>query len=199
MQPTQVGGEWPDQPDCAPNALECAIHNGRLADQIIGSRVLNGCADLVLTLIHLGDEAPLPRGERLHEAGRRIGQLVHQRLVQQLRLDWQYDDVAGLPWEQFGSLVSQASERLGFGKLDLRIDDGSALVHVVAWSSPFPELLGGGSPTCALIEGFATAWIEAVGGSRLAATESSCRANGAPACQFLVGSEPALRQFLATR
>lgn len=199
MQPTQVGGDWADHPDRAPNALECAINNGRLADQIVGSRVLNGCGDLVLTLIDLGDEAPRARGERLREAGRRLAQLVHERLAQQLQAEWQCDDVANLPWEQFAQVVSQASERLGFGRLDLRVDETAGLVHVVAWSSPFPELLGGGQPACAFMEGFCATLIEAVGGSRLAVQESSCRASTAPACQFVIGAEATLRQFLSNR
>lgn len=199
MQPTQVGGDWADHPDRVPSALECAIHNGHLADQIVGSRVLNGCGDLVLTLIDLGDEAPRARGERLREAGRRLAQLVHERLAQQLHSEWQCEDVAILPWEQFAQVVSQASERLGFGRLDFRIDEAAALVHVVGWSSPFPELLGGGQPACALVEGFCVTLIEAVGGSRLAVQESACRASGAPACQFVIGAEPTLRQFLSNR
>lgn len=199
MQPTQLGGEWPNQPDAAASALECAIQSGRLADQIVGSRVLNGSGDLVLTLIDMGDEAPRPRSERLREAGRRIANLVFQRLAYQLRTDWQCDDVANLPWEQFTALVSLASQRLGFGKLDFRVDEAAGVVHVTAWCSPFPELLGGNQPVCALIEGFTTALIEAVGGGRLSSMESACRASHAVSCQFALGSEQALRQFLAHR
>ncbi len=199
MEPTQAGGVWSEQPEGSPGAFECAIRNGRLADQIVGSRALNGSAALVSALLDLGDEPPRPRGERLREAGRRLANQVFQRLAHQLQSEWQCDDVATLPWEQFALLISQASERLGFGPLDFRVDEAAGIVHVVAWSSPFPELLDGSQPACALLEAFAATLIEAVGGGTLTSMESACRAAGATACQFQLGSEQALRQFLSNR
>ncbi len=195
MEPKQAGGVWSDRQDGVPGAFEGELHSGRLADQIVGSRLLNGCADLVLALIDLGDEAPLTRSERLREAGRWMAHRLFQRLSHQLESEWQCDDVASLPWEQFALVISQASERFGFGALDLRVDEAAGVVHVVAWSSPFPELIGGSEPACAVIEGFAATLIEAVGGGTLASRESTCRAAGAVACQFELGSEQALRQL----
>jgi hypothetical protein len=192
-QDGQVRGGSPEEP----LGLARAVESGRLASQVVSADGLGGVGDLLHALVTVSQERFLAADDRLREIGLRAGNRIFERLERRLQEEWRLGGVPDVPWGLFTRLAGQVSQRLGFGELAFSTDESSGLVHVTAWSSPFPEILGGGSPTCIAVEGLVVSLLDGVSRRSLQGFEESCRAAGADLCRFVFGPLAALRLYLA--
>lgn len=176
--------------------LERAVYSGRLAAELVDRRTWSGGGDLLLSVIEVGRERFFTPPERIREIGRRTGERVTGRLAERLRSEWGVAEVAALPWAVFKTLAGQLSEALGFGALEFTVEESSGLIRVRAWQWPLPDELAADQLVYTLIEGFVTSVLESVSPRPLEAVEvSQPGADGV--CEFVVGSQEAVRAYLA--
>lgn len=182
-----------------PAGLERAVFSGQLAAELVDRRALNGTGDLLLSLIEVSRERFFTPPERIREIGRRTGDRISRRLAERLRSDWGIGEVSALPWTVFKTLVGQLSDGLGLGMLDLGTDEESGLIRVRAWHWPFPEELEEGGYVYVMLEGFVTSLLETVSPCPLEAVEAPQPGVGDDVCEFVVGSQQAVRLHLESR
>jgi len=179
-----------------PAGLERAVYSGQLAAELVDRRALNGTGDLLLSLIEVSRERFFTPAERIREIGRRTGERICGRLAERLQQQWGVGDIANLPWAVFKTLVGQLSDGLGLGMLDLSTDEKSGLIRVRAWHWPFPEALEEGGYVYVMLEGFVSSLLEAVSPCPLEAIEAPMPGIGDDVCEFVVGSQQAVRLYL---
>lgn len=181
-----------------PGGLERAIYSGRLAADIVDRRAFAGAGDLLVALVEVSRERFFTPPERIREIGRHAGMRVAQRLTQRLRDTWGIEDLSSLPWVAFKTLVGQLSDGIGLGSLDLRADESSGLIRVRAWQWPLQEAFAEDGYVYVLLEGFVTSLLEVVSPRPLEAVEAPAVGDNDEAFEFVVGSQEAVRAYLAT-
>ncbi len=179
-----------------PAGLERAVYSGRLASELVDRRAFNGAGDLLLSLIEVSRERFFTPPERVREIGRRTGERVCRRLAERLQQEWGVAEVSALPWSVFKTLVGQLSDGLGLGMLDLAAEEKSGLIRVRAWHWPLPAAADDEGLVYVMLEGFVSSLLEAVSPCALEAVQASSTEGGDDVCEFVVGSQQAVRLHL---